>query len=110
VALFLATLWWDEPDAGTSAAPATPIKGLGAGFPRGVGSSSLPWSAVVAGEEVSSGGCGLASLPDRPWRRGGFVACRSAPPLCLETGAVHGALVPSSLLVLAFEVVEARAG
>jgi hypothetical protein len=88
----------------------TPIKGLGAGFPHEDGSSSLPWSAVVAGEEVSSGGCGLASLPDQSLRRGGFVACRSTLPLCLESGAVHGALVPSSLLVLAFEVVEARAG
>jgi hypothetical protein len=63
----LAALWWDEPDAGAGTAPATPIKGLGAGFRRGVGSSSLPWSAVVAGEEVRSGGCGLASLPDWPW-------------------------------------------
>jgi hypothetical protein len=30
---------------------------------------------------------------------GGLVACRSAPPLFLKTGAVHGALVTVSLLV-----------
>jgi hypothetical protein len=66
--------------------------------------------AVVAGEEGSSGGCGSASLPARPWRRGGLVAGRSAPPLVLKTGAVHGALVPVSLWVLAFEVVAACVG